>query len=198
VAITAFSDFTRRQKIRLVGGVVARVLAAWIVLFTAYNLTPLEEISGSNPLLMIGTIVVLFSGVAAWATMRVLKSDMPRVRAIEAVGLTIPFYLILFALAYLALSINDPRSFSEQLSRLDALYFTITVFATVGFGDITPTSATTRAIVSLQMLLNLVVLGVVVRLILGAAQRRLAVKAAENEQAPEKGDVSETEDRRDE
>ena len=33
---------------------------------------------------------------------------------------------------------QDPSSFGEPLTRSDALYFTITIFATVGFGDINP------------------------------------------------------------
>jgi len=45
------------------------------------------------------------------------------------------------------------------------------VFATVGFGDITPITHQTRLVVSVQMLLNLVVIGVVVKLMIGAAQR---------------------------
>ena len=51
------------------------------------------------------------------------------------------------------------------------MYFTITVFATVGFGDIVAQTHTTMLLVSVQMLLNLVVLGVVVRLLLIAGQR---------------------------
>ncbi len=30
----------------------------------------------------------------------------------------------------------DPAAFNETLTRIDSLYFTLTVFATVGFGDI--------------------------------------------------------------
>jgi hypothetical protein len=51
-----------------------------------------------------------------------------------------------------------------------ALYFTITTFATVGYGDITPTTNATRMLVSFQMLLDVVALGVIVRLLFGAAK----------------------------
>ena len=33
-----------------------------------------------------------------------------------------------------------PGAFTERMNRLDSLYFVITVFATVGFGDITAAS----------------------------------------------------------
>ena len=44
------------------------------------------------------------------------------------------------------------------------------VFSTVGFGDLTPRADLARIIVSIQMLLDLVILGSVVRLLLNAAQ----------------------------
>ena len=51
-----------------------------------------------------------------------------------------------------------------------ALYLAITVFSTVGFGDITPESELARIVVSVQMLLDLVVIGLVVRLLSTAAK----------------------------
>ena len=43
-------------------------------------------------------------------------------------------------------------SFTEPLTRADALYFTVTVFSTVGFGDITAKSETARVVLIVQML----------------------------------------------
>jgi voltage-gated potassium channel len=51
------------------------------------------------------------------------------------------------------------------------------VFATVGFGDITPVSTPMRMVVTVQMLLNLVILGVVIKLIASAAQRGMRQRA---------------------
>ena len=48
------------------------------------------------------------------------------------------FFLLLFASTYFTLSDREPTTFSETLSRTDALYFTMTVLSTVGFGDIAP------------------------------------------------------------
>ena len=60
-------------------------------------------------------------------------------------------------------------TFSEQLDHTRALYFAITVFSTVGFGDITPKTDLARIIVSIQMLLDMVIIGAVVCLLLNAA-----------------------------
>ena len=62
------------------------------------------------------------------------------------------------------------------MTRTDSLYFTVTVFATVGFGDIFPASQIARLVVTTQMVLNLIVLGLGVRLITGAAQQARKAK----------------------
>jgi hypothetical protein len=77
----------------------------------------------------------------------------------------------LFASTYFILSFQAPATFSEPLTRSDALYFTVTTFATVGFGDIVPRSETVRLLVSGQVLLDLVIVGLGIRVILGAVQK---------------------------
>lgn len=66
--------------------------------------------------------------------------------------------------------------FTQPLDRDTALYFTVTVFATVGFGDIVAASNPMKLLVTVQMLLNLVVFGLVIRVITSAAQRGMARK----------------------
>jgi hypothetical protein len=66
---------------------------------------------------------------------------------------------------------NHPANFSTHpLTRTDTLYFTVTVFITVGFGDITAASQSARLVVTAQMLLDLVALGLLVRAFVGAVQ----------------------------
>src|SRR3712207_8904455 len=65
------------------------------------------------------------------------------------------FRSVVFAATYCTISAQQPEAFSEPLNRTDGLYFTMTVFATVGFGDITPTTELTRLLVTLQMVVNL-------------------------------------------
>jgi len=49
--------------------------------------------------------------------------------------------------------------------------FTVTVFATVGFGDITATASVARLLVTGQMIIDLIILGLGARVILGAVSR---------------------------
>ena len=65
-----------------------------------------------------------------------------------------------------------PGSYSEALSRLDALYFTVTTLATVGFGDITPErAALTRTVTTALIVLGVALLGAGVRILIGVASQ---------------------------
>ena len=92
-------------------------------------------------------------------------------RAAEALGLVLPLFLVLFASTYFLMERASAASFTQPLTRTDALYFTVTVFSTVGFGDITARSQTARVVLIVQMLADLAVLGAGVRVLLGAVSR---------------------------
>jgi len=47
----------------------------------------------------------------------------------------------------------------RALTRSDSLYFTVTVFSTVGFGDITPKTELARLLVTGQMVVDVIILG---------------------------------------
>jgi hypothetical protein len=94
-----------------------------------------------------------------------LRSAQPIVKGVQALGTSIPLHLLVFAVAYYLMSTIVPGSFTETMTRTDALYFTLTVFTTVGFGDITPISEPARIAVMVQTVSNLLVLGVLLRLV---------------------------------
>ena len=108
-------------------------------------------------------------GIAGW-------SRYPNLRAAEALAFTIPLYLLLFVLAYFVME----RSIRyELLGAVDPHGFAVLrgpdlVFTTVGFGDIAAKSETARLVVTLQMLLDLLLIGLVVRLFFVADQARSA------------------------
>ena len=91
-------------------------------------------------------------------------------QAVEALAVAVPLFLLLFATAYSLMSSASPGSFTEPMDRTDAIYFTVTVFSTVGFGDIAPVSGSARVVVTLQMVGDLLVLGVLLHAIIGAAK----------------------------
>jgi hypothetical protein len=89
---------------------------------------------------------------------------------VQALAISIPLYLLVFAAAYYAMALSAPTSFTERMSRTDSLYFTMTVFTTVGFGDIAPVTESARVTVMVQMFCNLLVLGVLLRIVVLAVK----------------------------
>jgi len=107
----------------------------------------------------------------AWQVRSILRSRHPAVRAVEAIALSLPLFLLLFAGTYVVLSGSDPKAFTEPLSRVDSLYFVVTVFSTVGFGDIAPVAEGARVLVTVQMVGDLLLIGLVLRLFVTAVDR---------------------------
>jgi hypothetical protein len=101
----------------------------------------------------------------------IVRARHPALRAIESIALSLPLFLLLFAAAYVLLTGTDPGAFTEPLTPTDGLYFTVTVFATVGFGDITPVTEVARVLTTLQMVGDLVLIGLVLRVFLTAVDR---------------------------
>jgi hypothetical protein len=93
------------------------------------------------------------------------KASFPQVRAIETLIVGLVLFLSIFAKAYYLMSYYDADSFTQEMNHFDAYYFTITVLATVGFGDITPVTTIARSISMVQMILDLVIIAITVRLV---------------------------------
>ena len=93
----------------------------------------------------------------------------------------IPVYLLLFASTYFVMERASAANFTQPLTRTDALYFSVTVFATVGFGDITAKTEVARMLVTFQILLGIIAAVGLARLLLGAADLGLSARAAEDQ-----------------
>jgi hypothetical protein len=116
-------------------------------------------------------LLLLVTVVFGRQARRILHSPWPALAAGESIVVVGAAYVLSFALLYTILSASSPAQFSEPLDKVDAVYFTITVLSTVGFGDITPVDGLARAVVSVQMLANLVFLASAGRLLFGLARR---------------------------
>jgi voltage-gated potassium channel len=160
----------RRQRRRLLLRVVLRSLATVSLVVVLYYLAPLERALSAATALSLALALLLFLGVVSWQVRAVLRAPYPRLRALEALATVVPMLLVLFSVAYLLIDRGRVGSFSEPLTRTDALYFTVTVFSTVGFGDIVPATAVARIVTMGQMLFDVLALGVIAKTILGAVE----------------------------
>ena len=158
---------------------IARVVLSAAVLFGGFALAPLD-LSGRDVLgVRLAACVVLPMLVLGLQILAVARSPYPRLRAVEAVAISFPLLICLFASTYYAMGRANPASFNEVLTRSDALYFTVTVFATVGFGDVVATSQAARVGVTIQMVADLLLIGVIARVLLGTARQRQAALEAD-------------------
>ena len=145
--------------------------ATTVVLVALYYVLPLDRLFDVNVVVVLVVGVALLAGMIAWQVRAIERSTYPGIRAVQSLASTTPLFLLLFASTYYVLSLGDPETFTEPLTRTDALYLTVTIFATVRFGDISAKVETARLVVTAQMLLDLVVLGLGIQVILGAVKR---------------------------
>src|SRR5215472_3128534 len=148
-----------------------RALASSAILVTVYYLLPLNHSSRWLGITMLVIGLVLLTGLVAVQVRWVATSRYPKLRAIEALATSVPLFLLLFASTYAVTAAIAAGSFSQPMTHTNALCFTVTVFATVGFGDITAKTEAARLLVTGQMILDLIILGVGARVIVGAITR---------------------------
>ena len=179
---TQYRDLALRGRRRLVVGAVLRTILTIALVLAIYFLLPLDHGSDAGAVAEVVIGVLVLAGIIAWQIRRIVGSNHPISRAVEALALSVPLYVLLFATTYYLMARGNQSSFGAPLSRTDAMYFSSTIFTTVGFGDITAKTEAARLIVTLQMWLDLVFLGLVVRLVVNAVkfgQQRRAVEASD-------------------
>ena len=137
--------------------------------------------------------MVLVLGLIAVAVVLILQvrairhSPHPRLRAVDALTSTVPPFLLLYAAAYYLMDRGHVNNFGTPMTRTDALYFAVTVFSTVGFGDIAPVSQTARLIVVTQMIGDLLLLSLAARVVIGAVQEGVRRQVRMSEDEPPNG-----------
>ncbi|MBP2479325.1 hypothetical protein JOF53_008197 [Crossiella equi] len=150
---------------------VLRPLLLVAVLVTGYYLLPAGRDLGVGALLAFLGGLALVVALLAWQVRRILASPWPVLQGVAALVMVSTVFLLLFALSYHVLEQDRPHSFTAPLGRTDALYLSVTVFATVGFGDLTPVTEPARILVTVQMVGDLLLLGLALRVVLAAVER---------------------------
>lgn len=166
------TDHSRRARRKSLVYAALRPLFSTVVLTLAYFLLPFHRIDDVSALILLILGAVLVFAMCAWQVRLILRVDYPLVQAAEALAMTFGVYLLGYSTVYYLMSAANPQAFTIPLTRLDALYFCVTVFATVGFGDIVAAVESTRAAVLVQMLGNLVLLGLALRLLTASVRER--------------------------
>jgi voltage-gated potassium channel len=146
-------------------------LGSTVGLVAIYYLIPLDPASIGVTVGQLTVGLLALVGLVVWQVRSIARATYPALRAVGALATSVPLFLLLFAGTYYVMGGVSEANFSEPLTRTDALYFTVTVFATVGFGDITATAEGTRILVMGQMIAGVVIIGLGARVIVDAVKR---------------------------
>jgi voltage-gated potassium channel len=148
-----------------------RALGSTVALVAIYYLLPLDRSSIGVTVGMLAFGLLALVALVAFQVRSISRAKYPALRAVGALATSVPLFLLLFAGTYFVMGGVSEADFSEPLTRTDALYFTVTVFSTVGFGDITATTQGARLVVTGQMVADILIIGLGARVIVDAVKR---------------------------
>jgi len=167
---TSFDDLPPRQRRRLVARSALRIGATTVLLIVLYAVIPVAGHKGFGAVLGLALGLLVFAAVMARLIRSIIRAEHPELRAAEALAVAVPVLIIVFAFTYLSVSEANPATFSQPLDRISAVYFTVTVISTVGFGDIVAKTDGARLLVTIQILLDLVLVVGIARTVVLAAR----------------------------
>jgi voltage-gated potassium channel len=177
-----------RRRFRRVVVTLLGAFGSTVGLVAVYYLIPLDPASIGVTVGQLTVGLLALVGLVVWQVRSISKATYPALRAVGALATSVPLFLLLFAGTYYVMGGVSEANFSEPLTRTDALYFTVTVFATVGFGDITATAEETRILVMGQMIAGVVIIGLGARVIVDAVKRGQARQPGQaGDAAPDAG-----------
>jgi hypothetical protein len=170
VSESAYARLPKAKRRRLLARAVLRPTLTSAILVFLYFSLPFGESSTAWTEFLFTAGLATVGVLIIFQARSISRSRYPRLQAVEAFSLSVPLYLLLFSAAYDLMNTYQPNAFTQSLTRMDSLYYTVTVFSSVGFGDIAPRSEPARIVTTIQMLGNLLLVGVAVRILLSAVQ----------------------------
>lgn len=123
---------------------------------------------------LLGAMLAI-TGLAAvaWVVFDEVRRAEKRLLLIH-LALALEVVIVIFSLAYYSVAMHLPGEFSGLVTRLDALYFSLTTVATVGYGDVSASGQLARLLVSIQLVFNLVFIATLVGLAQGRVRSRVS------------------------
>lgn len=168
-----------------------RSLVSLVVLVVVYYAVPTGVFPSATAAVV--SVVGLVVGVGVLAVLIVAQirrqaragADSDGVVRLQSLLMLVYLSVVVFAFGYYLLADATDDQFAGLETRTDALYFTVTTLATVGFGDVHPTGQAARALVTGQIVFNLVFLASLVSLLTHQVRRRAdASRAARSDGDP--------------
>lgn len=154
----------RRSHAAASAGRIVRNLSILVALTVLYYAVPMDGGLGSTAEILLTTIL-LIAGVVVITVLAALQLRELREQgedaSVKVQSLLALAYvaIVLFAGAYYSLASATTDQFVGLETKTDALYFTVTTLATLGYGDVYAAGQGARAVVVFQVVFNLVVIG---------------------------------------
>ena len=105
----------KAQRRRLLAIGVLRASATTIVLIAAYYLVPLDRLSGVSLAVSLAVGLLALTAIAAYQVRAIIRHPHSAVRAIEALAITVPRFLLLFPATDFLMAQADARSAGRPL-----------------------------------------------------------------------------------
>ncbi len=170
------SDSARRMVDWRLGLALLALVSFVALILLAYFSLPADRLSADTvwqalllAVLALGVLLLMYGR----SVRRIAGARRPVVRLLVTLTVFFVVFLVLFSYAYLSLEARQPGQIPGLNTHLDGLYFTVTMLTTVGFGDIVPAGQLARGVVTMQMVFNLVFLGVLVRTAVHVGRKEL-------------------------
>jgi voltage-gated potassium channel len=129
-------------------------------------------------------LLVLAASVIWQVVLHVEDKD----RTVDGLLVALVVAVLVFALAFYRLATANPGQVVGLETRIDALYFTMTMLLTVGFGDIHAEGQAARVLVLIAMVFNVVVIATAVTTLSSRVRQQAELRAEARRTAQEAGE----------
>ena len=144
---------------RLVVFAVLRTVATVALVLALYFLLPLGGGTNVQRIIKLTLGALLLTAIITWQVRQIIRSQPPGGPSRRSAGVQCPALHAPLRYNVFCNGSHESGRVGAPVSRTDAMYFSSTVFSTVGLGDITAKSEAARLVVTVQMWLDLVFLG---------------------------------------
>lgn len=155
-------------------GLVGETVGVAVGLLLGYSLLPLSGRHRWLGVALGAALALSIVPIVVRRARRVLRAERPIAEAVAALVVTATLALVFSAGTYYAIAKGNPGSFDGLGTKIDGMYFAVTVMSSVGFGDIVATSQGARLATTIHIVFTLVLVGAAFRLIVWAVKQNLS------------------------
>lgn len=144
-------------------------------LLVAYYTVPLSTLESLGRTALGVSLTLVGVAALGWAITEEVRRQLAGVAHTRISGLFMLLCLVVFvfAMGYFVLEQTTPGQIAQMETRTDALYFTLSTLATVGFGDVHPVGQIARAMASLQIVFDVVFVAALAGVLSGQLRARV-------------------------